>query len=240
MLRIEGLNSGYGRLHILYDVSIEARRREIVAVLGPNGAGKTTLLNSIFGIADVYSGLIELDGRDITGLPPHKIARMGISYVFQTMNVFPNLTVEENLRLVTRFSNLSQRDVEESLREVYELFPILGERRRQMAGTLSGGERQMLAVAMGFVRRPLLLMLDEPTAGLAVRYVDMLLSKISEMKRAGEVSIILVEQNVQKALRVADRVYVIVSGRVVFEGIPAELLEKQDIAGLYLGVGEKT
>jgi len=237
MLVIEKLNSGYGKLHVLYDISLTAKRKEITAVLGPNGAGKTTLLNSIFGLADIYSGSIELDDERLNKMSPHMISRRGVSYVFQLMNIFPNLTVEENLRLVARFSGMNHKDIEKSLKEIYDLFPILKERRRQVAGTLSGGERQMLAISIGLIKRPRLLLLDEPTAGLAVRYVDMLIEKILEMKKTMDMIILLVEQNVHKALKIADKVYVLVSGRIIFEGTPSELVNKEDIAKMYLGVG---
>ncbi|MEM1816722.1 MAG: ABC transporter ATP-binding protein [Desulfurococcaceae archaeon] len=235
---VKNLNSGYGKFHILYDISLECRNGEILAILGPNGAGKTTLLNSVYGLADVYSGVIELGGEDITRLPPHKRVKKGISYVFQMFNVFPNLTVAENLRLVVRFAGLNRGEIESSLNEIYELFPILKERQRQVAGTLSGGERQMLALSLGLVRKPRVLLLDEPTAGLAVKYVDTLMEKINLLRKIMNISIVLVEQNVHKALEVADRVMVLVSGRIIYEGTPSDLYTKHDILRLYLGVGE--
>ncbi|MEM4044185.1 MAG: ABC transporter ATP-binding protein, partial [Sulfolobales archaeon] len=234
MLVVRNLNSGYGKIHVLYDISLECRDREILAVLGPNGAGKTTLLNSIYGLADVYSGVIELDGENITGVPPHKRVRRGISYVFQMFNVFPNLTVSENLRLVARFAGLSRDEIEKRLSEVYELFPVLKEREKQMAGTLSGGERQMLALSMGLMRRPKILLLDEPTAGLAVKYVDMLMHRINVLRKNMKISVVLVEQNVHKALEIADRVVVLVSGRIIYEGTPSDLYSKHDILEMYL------
>lgn len=235
MLEVRGLNSGYGKLHVLYDLSMDCEKGEIVAVIGPNGAGKTTLLNSIFGIADVYSGSIKLDGEEISKLPPHLVARKGVSYVLQMINIFSDLSVEENLRISMAFARLSDS---ETLDYVYELFPILKERRRQRAGTLSGGERQMLAISIGLVRNPKLLLLDEPTAGLMPLYVSLIMSKIDEMRKQRGISIILVEQNVQKALEVADRVYVLVSGQVVFRGRPSELMGEREIMRLYLGMGD--
>jgi len=235
MLRVENLNSGYGKLHVLYDISVECGKKEIVAVLGPNGAGKTTLLNSIFGIADIYSGSIKLDGEEISKLPPHNIARRGIAYVLQMINIFSELSVDENLRISMA---LSKNTSPEMLDYVYELFPILKERRKQRAGTLSGGERQMLAMSIGLVRNPKLLLLDEPTAGLMPLYVNLITKKISEIRDQKEISIILVEQNVQKALEVADRVYVLVSGQIVFKGLPSELMGEKEIMKLYLGMGD--
>lgn len=234
MLRVENLNSGYGKLHVLYDVSLECKEKEIVAIVGPNGAGKTTLLNSVFGIADIYSGSIKLDGEELSKLAPHEIARKGVAYVLQMINVFSELSVEENLRISMTFSKSGP----DALEYVYELFPILKERRGQRAGTLSGGERQMLAVSIGLVRNPKILLLDEPTAGLMPLYVSLLTKKIGEIRDQKGISIVLVEQNVQKALEIADRVYVFVSGQVVFEGLPSELMGEKEIMRLYLGMGD--
>ncbi len=235
MLEVKDLNSGYGKLHVLYDLSVECKKGEIIAVVGPNGAGKTTLLNSIFGIADIYSGSIKLDGKEISKLPPHIIAREGIAYVFQMINVFSELSVEENLRISMAFSKESSP---ESLDYIYELFPILKERKKQRAGTLSGGERQMLAISIGLIRNPKLLLLDEPTAGLMPLYVNLIMKKIDEIRKQKNVSVVLVEQNVQKALEVADRVYVLVSGQIVFKGMPEELMGEKEIMKLYLGMGD--
>lgn len=234
MLEVKDLNSGYGKLHVLFDLSIECKKGEIIAVVGPNGAGKTTLLNSIFGIADIYSGSIKLDGKEISKLPPHIIAREGVAYVLQMINIFSELSVEENLKISMAFSKSGP----EALEYIFELFPILKERRKQRAGTLSGGERQMLALSLGLIRNPKLLLLDEPTAGLMPLYVNLLAQKIDEIRKERDVSIVLVEQNVQKALEVADRVYVLVSGQVIFEGLPDDLLGKKDILKMYLGMGE--
>lgn len=234
MLKVESLNSGYGKLHVLYDVSVECGGREVIAVVGPNGAGKTTLLNSIFGIADVYSGSVKLDGEEISKMAPHEIARKGVAYVLQMINIFSELSVEENLRISMTFSKAGS----DLLEYVYELFPILKERRKQRAGTLSGGERQMLAISIGLVRNPKLLLLDEPTAGLMPLYVNLIMRKIGEIRDQRGLSIVLVEQNVQKALEIADKVYVLVSGQVVFKGLPSELMEEREIMRLYLGMGD--
>ncbi|MCS7103803.1 MAG: ABC transporter ATP-binding protein, partial [Candidatus Korarchaeum sp.] len=228
MLTVESLNSGYGKLHVLYDISLECGRKEIVSVIGPNGAGKTTLLNSIFGISDIYSGSVKLDGEDISKLPPHQIARKGVAYVLQMINIFSELSVEENLRISMAFSKTG----EDVLDYIYGLFPILKERKKQRAGTLSGGERQMLAISIGLVRNPKLLLLDEPTAGLMPLYVNLIMRKIGEIRDQRDLSIILVEQNVQKALEVADKVYVLVSGQVVFKGLPSELVGEKEIMRL--------
>ncbi len=236
MLKVKNLNSGYGKLHVLYDVSLECKKGEIISVIGPNGAGKTTLLNSIFGIADIYSGSIIIDGKDTTRLPAHIISRMGVAYVLQMLNVFAQLTVEENLRISAAYSKV--KNINKAMEEIYEIFPILKERKKQLAGTLSGGERQMLAISIGLIRNPKILLLDEPTAGLMPLYVKMIANKIKEIRDRKGISIILVEQNVQKALELADKAYVLVSGQIIFEGSPSELQEKHEIMKLYLGVGE--
>ena len=235
MLKVESLNSGYGKLHVLYNVSIDCGKGEIIAVVGPNGAGKTTLLNSIFGIADVYSGSVKLDGEEITRLPAHVIARKGVAYVLQMINIFSELSVEENLRISASYAKVN---AEEKLEEIFEIFPILKERRKQRAGTLSGGERQMLAMSIGLVRDPKVLLLDEPTAGLMPLYVDLIIRKVNEIRNERGISVVLVEQNVKKALEIADRAYVLVSGQVIFSGSPSDLTSEKEIMRLYLGMGE--
>ncbi|MGB9631165.1 MAG: ABC transporter ATP-binding protein [Candidatus Methanodesulfokora sp.] len=236
MLKVESLNSGYGKLHVLYDVSVDCDKEEIVAVVGPNGAGKTTLLNSIFGIADIYSGSVKIDGEEITKLPAHVIARKGIAYVLQMINIFSELSVEENLRISASYAKIP--DIDKKLREIFEIFPILSERRKQRAGTLSGGERQMLAISIGLIRDPKILLLDEPTAGLMPLYVDLIIKKINEIRKERGISVVLVEQNVKKALEIADRAYVLVSGQIIFRGSPSDLASEKEIMRLYLGMGE--
>jgi branched-chain amino acid transport system ATP-binding protein len=236
MLKVESLNSGYGKLHVLYNVSVNCGKEEIIAVLGPNGAGKTTLLNSIFGMADIYSGSIKLDGEDIAKLPAYVIARKGMAYVLQMINIFSELSVEENLRISATYAGIS--DVDKKLKDIYEIFPILNERKKQRAGTLSGGERQMLAISIGLIRDPKILLLDEPTAGLMPLYVDLITKKTDEIRKERGISIVLVEQNVKKALEIADKVYVLVSGQIIFEGSPSDIVGEKEIMGLYLGMGE--
>lgn len=216
MLEVRSVTSGYGKLKILFDVDIRAGNGEILGVLGPNGAGKTTLLNTIVGIARVFKGNIVYNGIDITAMKPEKMPYIGISYVPQINNVFPTLTVEENL-LVSSSILRSESERVKALEEAYEIFPRLKERRNQKAGTLSGGERQMLAIARGLVQRPKLLLLDEPFAGLSPKIISIIKEKILDIKRMG-ISVILVEQNLKMALDVSERIYVIVSGRIVAEG----------------------
>jgi branched-chain amino acid transport system ATP-binding protein len=215
-LQIDRVTSGYGRLKILYDVSLRASEGEIICVLGPNGAGKTTLLNTIIGLARVFSGRIFYEDMDITNENPEKMPYIGISYVPQMGNIFPSLTVEENLLVSS--SKHRPRDVRrKALEEVYTLFPILRERRNQRAGTLSGGERQMLAIARGLVQRPRLILLDEPTTGLSPKVISIIKDKILDIRARG-IGVILVEQNLGMALETCERVYVMVSGRIVAEG----------------------
>lgn len=230
IMRIESLSSGYGKMEVLHDININIVKGEIVAVLGPNGAGKTTLLNSIFGIATIHKGDILFEGKSIKGMKPHSIVRLGIGYAPQMDNVFPNLTVEDNL-IMGSFMRGRDPMIRDDIEEMYRLFPEIARRRNQKARTLSGGERQMLAVARALMSRPRLLLLDEPTAGLAPKAASTLMKKITEIREMG-VTILLVEQNVKKALSAADRGYVLVSGRIIKEA-PAEELMRTEIEKLF-------
>lgn len=233
MLKVEKLNSGYGKLQILYDVSIECGEGEIVGIVGPNGSGKTTFLNSIFGLADVFSGSVDFNGEELRGMHPHRIAEKGIAYLMQMYNIFPSLTVRENLE-VTAASKAA--DVGKDIAEMLEIFPAIKPFLHRKAGTLSGGERQMLALSMTLIRRPKLLLLDEPTSGLAPLYADRIISKIEEINREFKVGMILVEQNVMKAVKIFDRIYLLVSGKVIFNGTPEDMFKEKDLMKLYLGV----
>ena len=233
MLRVESVNAGYGQLQILFDVSIEVKPGTITVLLGPNGSGKSTLLKTIFGLTRIYSGRIIFDGTDITRAPPHERARMGIAYVPQSGNVFETLTVEENLKLAGH--RLGRREFAEKLREVLDLFPFLRDVMRRRAAQLSGGQRQMLGVAMALIREARLVMLDEPTAALAPRAAAEVMSKLVELVRRG-VTILMAEQNALLALRYADWAYLLVSGQVRFAGPADELLARKDLAELYLGL----
>lgn len=224
ILEIKGLCSGYGKMEILHNIDLVVREGEIVAVLGPNGAGKTTLLNTIFGLTTIHAGDILFRGRSIAGLKPFKLVRLGLGYAPQLNNVFPNMTVLENLQMGAYLRG-SGPEVEKDVEEVFRLFPEIARRRNQKARTLSGGERQMLAVARALMSRPSVLLLDEPTTGLAPKAASLLMSKIAEIRGRG-VTILLVEQNVHKALEIADRAYVLVSGRIVREAEPKTLLEE--------------
>jgi neutral amino acid transport system ATP-binding protein len=231
LLYTKDVVAGYlPEVEILNGVSISAREGEIVTVIGPNGAGKSTLIKTIFGLLQPRSGLVHLRGEDITGLRPHSIARRGMSYVPQLDNVFPSLTVEENLRM----GALAQDGVRDQIDRMYEIFPRLGERTRQTVGTMSGGERQMVAMGRALMPEPQVLLLDEPSAGLAPAFVDAIFGKVEEVNRAG-VTIVMVEQNARRALSMSDRGYVLDLGKDRFEGPGRELLEDPKVTELYLG-----
>jgi len=233
VLRAVGLVAGYvPEVDILGGVDVEVREGEIVTVVGPNGAGKSTLIKTIFGLLKPREGRVELRGEDISGQKPHNITRRGMSYVPQLDNVFPSLTVEENLEI----GALARpgTDSGERIGAMYELFPRLGERHRQTAGTMSGGERQMVAMARALVPEPDVLLLDEPSAGLAPAFVDTIFEKIEDINATG-VTIMMVEQNARRALRMSDRGYVLDLGRNRFHGAGQELLDDPKVAELYLG-----
>jgi branched-chain amino acid transport system ATP-binding protein len=231
VLRTEELVAGYlPEVNILNGVSIRVAEREIVTVIGPNGAGKSTLIKTIFGLLKPRSGRVLFRSDDISGAKPHRITRKGLSYVPQLDNVFPSLTVEENLEM----GSLDRSLTGERIERMYELFPRLGERRAQAAGTMSGGERQMVAMARALMPDPNVVLLDEPSAGLAPAFVDAIFEKIVDINRSG-VTIVMVEQNAQRALAMSDRGYVLDLGRNRFEGAGKELLGDAKVAELYLG-----
>jgi ABC-type branched-subunit amino acid transport system ATPase component len=231
VLTVDGVSAGYEQMEILHDVSIEVRSGEIVTLIGPNGAGKSTLMKTVFGLLRPRRGAIRFEDHDITGLAPSALVRRGISYVPQVDNVFPSLTVEENLEMgaVVREDNVGPR-----LEEVLALFPNLRAKRRLKAGGLSGGERQMVAMGRALMLDPRLLLLDEPSAGLAPVLVDTVFEKIETINRAG-VAILLVEQSAREALRRSHRGYLLAGGTVRLEGPGPALLENPDVARLYLG-----
>lgn len=238
ILRVEKLEVGYGKFHVLYGVDLVVNAGEIVILLGPNGAGKSTLLNGIVGLADVYSGRVVFMGQDITGKSSHEILRMGIAYVMQspnnfgTPNIFGELTVYENLLVAS--AGIPKREVESRMEEVFKVFPKLRELKDRKGKFLSGGERQMLAIGMGLMKKPKLLMLDEPTAGLAPKLVSDFFMSIRDIKKLFNISILLVEQNAKKALEIGDRAYVLVTGRVRYSG-DAKGLDEDKLASLFLG-----
>ena len=232
ILEAENITAGYTtEVNILYDVGIRLQSGQIVSVIGPNGAGKSTLLKTIFGILKPTNGKIRLKDEDITGLKPDKVANKGISYVPQVDNVFPSLTVQENLEMGAFIRN---DDYSQRLNEIYELFPILGDRRKQKAGQLSGGQRQMVAMGRALMVDPQVLLLDEPSAGLSPKLVDMIFEKIRDINKTG-VSMIIVEQNAREALKMANHGYVLAMGRNVLDDTGDALLANEEVGRLYLG-----
>jgi ABC-type branched-subunit amino acid transport system ATPase component len=231
LLYTEQLVAGYvPEVDILHGVSIKVREGEVVTVIGPNGAGKSTLIKTIFGLLRPRSGMVQLRGEDITGLRPHSITRRGMSYVPQLDNVFESLSVEENLEM----GSLDRSKTGERIKVMYALFPRLGERRGQTVGTMSGGERQMVAMARALMPEPQVLLLDEPSAGLAPAFVEAIFEKIEDINRHG-VTLVMVEQNARRALAMSDRGYVLDLGKDRVEGAGRELLEDSKVAELYLG-----
>jgi len=236
MLKLEKVNTYYGWIQALRDVSLEVAKGEIVAVIGPNGAGKTTLLNTISGIVPARSGQITFDGQPITRLSPEKIVRLGISQVPERRQVFASMSVLDNLILGAyhRYRRDGKEEIERDLEFVFEIFPILKDRIRQTAGTLSGGEQQMLALARGWMAKPKLLLMDEPSLGLAPLLTKEIFRVSAELRDHG-MTILLVEQNARAALELADRAYVMESGQVVLEGTPAQLAADERVQRVYLG-----
>jgi len=233
LLTVEHLNVYYGSIHALRDVSFTVAKGEIVTLIGANGAGKSTTLRALSGVVRPSSGSIVHDGKSIAGLPSHRIARLGIAHVPEGRGVFANMSVRENLEM-GGYARSSRKEVEESVQRVFALFPRLAERAGQIAGTLSGGEQQMLALGRGLVQRPDLMLLDEPSMGLSPVLVSEIFRMIGEINRAGT-TILLVEQNASMALAVADRAYVLEAGEIVLAGKASALLEDPKVRAAYLG-----
>jgi ABC-type branched-subunit amino acid transport system ATPase component len=231
VLEIEGLCAGYGRVEVLFDVGLKVGEQEIVSLVGSNGAGKTTLLRTISGVLTPSVGTINWEGRDISGLVPERVVGLGIAHVPEGRRLFAGLTVRENL-IIGAFS---RREGRTDIDGVVQMFPRLGERLDQVAGSLSGGEQQMCAIARGLMARPKLLMIDELSLGLAPKLVDQLLERLQEVPESGT-SILLVEQDVDAALRLAKHAYVMEAGRVALEGPGEKLLDDPRVREAYLGV----
>ena len=208
--------------------------RKINVVVGPNGSGKSTLLKSIFGLTTIYSGSIVYEGMELVGKPSHEIAKYGIAYLPQVDNIFANLTVEENLLMAGYL--MRKEELEERVEDIVEIFPIVKRYWKRKAKLLSGGERQMVAMAMALVRNPKVMLFDEPTGGLSPKIANEVIAKIIELRDSMNMTIILVEQNAKKALEIGDHAYLLVGGRLIFEGGCQELLEHPQLASLYLGV----
>jgi len=234
MLELKSVRAGYGSFAALFDVSLEVRQGEAVAVIGPNGAGKTTLMRVISGLIRPTAGSIAMQGKDLLRTPPHRIVELGIAHVPENRRLFPRMSVEDNLRM-GGFMPAARPKFEERLAFVYDLFPRLRERRRQLAGSMSGGEQQMCAIGRALMSDPTLLLLDEPSAGLAPVTVQQLFERLERVRAAG-LTVLIVEQNVRQVLQMADRGYVLKAGSIRTSGTAAELLDSEAVREAYLGV----
>jgi len=232
MLKIHGLRSGYGKIEVLHDVDVTIEPGQIVTLIGANGAGKTTLLKTISGLIRPTAGTIQFDGKSIARRPPHKIVRLGLSQVPEGRAILKRMSVLDNLRMGAFTRNDSE--ISRDINAVFERFPALAERRGQMAVTLSGGEQQMLAIGRALMARPTLLLLDEPSLGLAPKFITRIFLTLRELKKEGK-TILLVEQNARQALQVADHGYVMERGRIVLSGSGQELLSMPEVQRTYLG-----
>jgi branched-chain amino acid transport system ATP-binding protein len=234
MLELVNVTAAYGSVPAISNVAIEVGAGEAVGLLGANGAGKSTTLRAISGLVKLSAGKVTFDGIDVASLPPHRIPELGIAHVPEGRQVFPEMTVQENLE-IGAFVPKARTERSRSLELVYEIFPRLAERKRQLAGTMSGGEQQMLAVGRGLMLKPRLLMLDEPSLGLAPVIADVTFEKIGEIHKMGT-AILLVEQNVSRALSLVQRAYVLESGRVIMHGASEELANNKQVQAAYLGI----
>ncbi len=234
MLSIQNLHVSYGPIKVLKGVSLHIDQGEIVALIGANGAGKTTLMSTISGLLRPQSGEIKFEGQDIIKFPPDKIVKLGISLVPEGRQIFAPLTVLENLELGAYLRSKDKKGIKEDLDKIFSIFPKLKERKNQQAGTLSGGEQQMLAIARAFMARPRLLLLDEPSLGLAPMVLELIMDSILELNKEG-LTILIVEQNAIKALEISTRGYVLETGRIILQGSSNELKEDPDVIRAYLG-----
>ena len=231
VLALEGITGGYGDTEILHNVSLKVDPGEIVVIIGPNGAGKSTAMKAVFGLLHLTEGRIILDDKDITNTPPQRVVRQGVCYVPQTSNVFPNLTVQENLEMGAYVRN---DDIAPRIQEMYELFPPLAEKKDQAAGTLSGGQRQMVAMGKALMLNPTILLLDEPTAGLSPKFRGEIFKVVRDINAAGT-PILMVEQNAKQALHIADRGYILVDGENRLHDTGEGLLANPEVAEMFLG-----
>ena len=234
LLKVVNLNSGYGGTHVLFDIDLEIKYNAITVLIGPNGSGKSTLLKTLMGLTNIYTGNIYLNGQDLTGTPAHVLTRMGMAYLPQVDNVFTNLSVEENLRMSAY--TLTAEEATETIPEVVENFPVIKEYMPQQAGRLSGGERQMLAMAMAMIRKPQIILFDEPTGSLAPKIAFEVLDKIVELRDENKMTIILAEQNAKRALEHGDEAVLLVSGSIKYQGDSDELLDRDDLGRVFLGI----
>lgn len=235
VLELDKVVGGYGDTQILHGVSMHVDAGEIVVIIGPNGAGKSTAMKAVFGLLKLTGGAVLLDGKAITNTPPEQVVRQGVCYVPQTGNIFPSLSVEENLEMG---AFVRTDDFRPRLNEIYEMFPPLYEKRLQAAGTLSGGQRQMVAMGKALMLEPKILLLDEPTAGLSPKFRGEIFETVRKINSAGT-PILMVEQNAKQALSIASRGYVLVDGKNRFEGSGQDLLNDPEVAEMFLGGGKQ-
>ena len=234
MLELKDVNAGYGTFQALFDISLEVNAGEAVAVIGPNGAGKTTLMRVISGMTAPFSGDLKMERLSLTTIPPHQIVELGIAHVPENRRLFPGMTVEDNLKLGA-FAKKARGDSKKSLDFVYELFPRMKERRSQLAGTMSGGEQQMCAIGRAIMSGPKLLLMDEPSAGLAPVVVQQVFGLVRRIREEGY-TVLIVEQNVQQVLRVVDRAYLLEAGQLIDSGKSSDLLESETVRKAYMGL----
>ena len=235
VLELQNVVGGYGDTQILHGVTITVDKGEIVVIIGPNGAGKSTAMKAVFGLLKLTGGKVLLDGKEITNTPPEQVVRQGVCYVPQTSNVFPSLSVQENLEMG---AFVRDDDFRPRLEEIYQLFPPLREKKSQPAGTLSGGQRQMVAMGKAMMLEPKILLLDEPTAGLSPKFRGEIFATVRKINATG-IPILMVEQNAKQALGIANRGYVLVDGHNRFEGTGHDLLNDPEVAEMFLGGGSK-
>ena len=234
MLELNGVNAGYGSFQALFDISLEVKAGEAVAVIGPNGAGKTTLMRVISGMTAPFSGALTMEGQFLGLVKPHEIVDLGIAHVPENRRLFPGMTVEDNLKLGA-FAKKARGDSDKNLNFVYELFPRMKERRDQLAGTMSGGEQQMCAIGRAIMSGPKLLLMDEPSAGLAPVVVQQVFGLVKRIREEGY-TVLIVEQNVQQVLKVADRAYLLEAGQLIESGNSADLLASETVRRAYMGL----
>ena len=234
MLDLKGINAGYGSFQALFDISLTVNAGEAVSVIGPNGAGKTTLMRVISGMTAPFSGEMEMEGKSLSSFPPHQIVELGIAHVPENRRLFPGMTVEDNLKLGA-FAKTARGDSAKNLEFVYELFPRMKERRSQLAGTMSGGEQHMCAIGRAIMSGPKLLLMDEPSAGLAPVVVQQVFSLVRRIREEGY-TVLIVEQNVQQVLQVVDRAYLLEAGQLIDSGKSEDLLESESVRKAYMGL----
>lgn len=233
MLKVTDLEVSYGMIQAIQGISFEVEQGEVIALIGANGAGKTTILHTVTGLLKSKAGKIEFEGKDITKMPGHKIVALGMAHVPEGRRVFADLTVLENLRLGAYTRN-DKQEIEDTLQMIYKRFPRLEERKSQLAGTLSGGEQQMLAMGRALMSHPKIILMDEPSMGLSPIFVSEIFDIIKEISASGT-TVLVVEQNAKKALSIADRAYVLETGKIVLDGVAKDLLENDSVKKAYLG-----